>query len=1352
MSQDVFDKDIKSSERSNLKAKLVFWKAVALMNLVKEFIFFEGTDKPMYVSETATELLNKAINILQKLKKNRSFQLPVYTALRYCLSDLTDPDLQDHQAVLALDEKLNRLKQKSSIEARILNSRFLLTLGGDSARVSGLRDSSTSESDHEILVLEIWSLLNQVKRNMNDTMPDEIPESLLDELKGIKQSENEFLYLEYKYLLFQLYNFHGKKNQSMAELRVFLQVSVDLKEPIVEVLHLELLEQAIITQNNLIIDAEMAAVENCQSVHFLFLKFFYVCCLDATPSEALSMDMGAFYELLFTKIKEKESNNLNFMYKMSRLVNQLTPLQIEKNPALKSLFLELKRLQPKSPKVLSELAIVAENSGKLEKALGMRESLMSSADLLEVQNLARIIVLMLKLGIMEDAENQLNMLHLMKDNVGESYFHEYASLHYTSIQTYNCPSDLLVPMTAAIDLFVEQGDSTGSHDFFSYCFALDLAFLTELIWFIFTIRKKFSLVGEHSDFDEVIQKALSYFGLYAPFHEDFLVGSAYFQLLKGNKSECLSLCSSLNKVGTNSFVKYIKAHCLLLVGKPQDALSLLETSIPSNDNRHKLEELLILLRAHIHSELGDYCAVKRIISSHTHVLENFQMGELYVLALLKLGDDKQAMQFLQEQKGKLSYVEHGLLSVKILLHQRLVKKAINLISVLINEEKDKENPNQTSFCSLLLAKANIYLTHRNDAASYISCYKDIVERFPVQKNLCLLGQAYVRVGLVDDALKALKLALKKSRFDKSIVEQIGDLLERRHQFDQAIKFYFDVIDENQTGIGKIGGRTKFLFFVKLRLTNLLFKLGRNSQAVKVGKTHSDEPQMLLLLANIYQELGSRKLSVDSLQKARELLVSLVQDKSQRKDDDILELVMTNQELALKLISNSENTSKAVILLEDSIRLSGETKIDKFPTKFQPDIHLTKIHLSTGNLQKVTNLFSLLETSNPVLGKQNYRTLQYLLAWEKNEYSFFEEELTKLGSLDFEDLAVLDKLKFITKVCRVLGPTYIQKVLQFLRLGEDSLAKERNTTFFRRHFIQDIFYLYGKCFKYNNEFVKSVEYFNLAKSRTRYAAKSLLQMINVYLNVEGVPLFNTKDEHYLEESEDDSIATNLETASQLYAEYKSLVAVSDVSDDSCKLIESKIRIVRHSKIDLEEAVKYLVSIIEVTDEIDLKAKVCLEALYLLSLALILLKEFPKARTQLKRLLKLRTNNCYKEIFEKANILLAKLFIHTGKLDLAERILMSEVIRRNPSSAAAYQTLGSLKEKEGLYHQTIEHYRKSFALSNKNNIVTGLKLGVALLHNQEYFEAIDVGYALKARFPGFVRVEEEIIEKAKTLIRF
>ncbi|XP_040216971.1 tetratricopeptide repeat protein 21B-like [Rana temporaria] len=140
-----------------------------------------------------------------------------------------------------------------------------------------------------------------------------------------------------------------------------------------------------------------------------------------------------------------------------------------------------------------------------------------------------------------------------------------------------------------------------------------------------------------------------------------------------------------------------------------------------------------------------------------------------------------------------------------------------------------------------------------------------------------------------------------------------------------------------------------------------------------------------------------------------------------------------------------------------------------------------------------------------------------------------------------------------------------------------------------------------------------------------------------------------------------------------------------------------------------------------------------ALLGMAAAYMILKQTPRARNQLKRIAKINWNPAEAEEFEKSLLLLADIYIQSGKYDMAGELL-KRCLRHNKSCCKAYEYTGYIMEKEQAYKDAASNYEMAWKYGNQTNPTVGYKLAFNYLKAKRYVDAIDVCHKAKHLLQG------------------
>lgn len=83
--------------------------------------------------------------------------------------------------------------------------------------------------------------------------------------------------------------------------------------------------------------------------------------------------------------------------------------------------------------------------------------------------------------------------------------------------------------------------------------------------------------------------------------------------------------------------------------------------------------------------------------------------------------------------------------------------------------------------------------------------------------------------------------------------------------------------------------------------------------------------------------------------------------------------------------------------------------------------------------------------------------------------------------------------------------------------------------------------------------------------------------------------------------------------------------------------------------------------------------------------------------------------------------------------------------------AEEYMGMIKEKERIYIDAANHYEKAWTMSNKRNAGVGFRLAFNYMKASRFVDAIDIGKDILKVYPDYPKVQKEIVEKSRSMIR-
>jgi tetratricopeptide (TPR) repeat protein len=144
-----------------------------------------------------------------------------------------------------------------------------------------------------------------------------------------------------------------------------------------------------------------------------------------------------------------------------------------------------------------------------------------------------------------------------------------------------------------------------------------------------------------------------------------------------------------------------------------------------------------------------------------------------------------------------------------------------------------------------------------------------------------------------------------------------------------------------------------------------------------------------------------------------------------------------------------------------------------------------------------------------------------------------------------------------------------------------------------------------------------------------------------------------------------------------------------------------------------------------------------ALLALATAFMVSRQIPKARNQLKRMLKLPFDSALADEFVLGWLMLADVYADGGKLDQAQEALQ-RAIALDGSCGRAYEFLGGIAEKELRYAEAAECYEKAWRFDNEQSAPVGYKLAFNYLKAARFVEVSFFCVCLDVRMRDEIRL--------------
>uniref|UniRef100_A0A452S1R0 Tetratricopeptide repeat domain 21A n=1 Tax=Ursus americanus TaxID=9643 RepID=A0A452S1R0_URSAM len=269
---------------------------------------------------------------------------------------------------------------------------------------------------------------------------------------------------------------------------------------------------------------------------------------------------------------------------------------------------------------------------------------------------------------------------------------------------------------------------------------------------------------------------------------------------------------------------------------------------------------------------------------------------------------------------------------------------------------------------------------------------------------------------------------------------------------------------------------------------------------------------------------------------------------------------------------------------------------------------------------------------------------------------------------------------------------------------------------------------------------SLGFLNKARKDSTWGQSATYYMVQICLNPDNEIVGGEVFENLVAESKKDSEQHGVRTAEKLLREF---YPHSAWGQTQLRLLQSLCLLATKEKANVEAALGTFIEMAQAEKD-------SVPALLAMAQAYALLKQVPKARTQLKRLAKAPWALGEAEDLEKSWLLLADLYCQGGKFDLASELLR-RCIQYNKSCCKAYEYMGFIMEKEQSYKDAATNYQLAWKYSHHANPAIGFKLAFNYLKDKRFVEAIEVCHNVLREHPNYPQIREEILEKAQGSLR-
>ncbi|KXJ11499.1 tetratricopeptide repeat protein 21B [Exaiptasia diaphana] len=682
------------------------------------------------------------------------------------------------------------------------------------------------------------------------------------------------------------------------------------------------------------------------------------------------------------------------------------------------------------------------------------------------------------------------------------------------------------------------------------------------------------------------------------------------------------------------------------------------------------------------------------------------------------GNMHESAKFMQdainEFHGTSEEVRVQICNVDLALERGDTEQALSILRAI--------TPEQPYYIKAKEKMAEIYLHHRKDKRLYASVYRELVDKNPSPHTCLLLGDAYMSIQEPEKAIEVYESAIKRNPRDGALASKIGQAYVKTHHYGKAINYYEAALKTGQQN------------FLRYDLAELYLKLRSLDKAEKVIKAALEqekasdlpslmaEARLLALLAQVYQKSNSMEQTLNTLIQAKDLQTRVLKRVAVEQPD----AVQAQKLLAAKICSEMAELSTTSREYDKAIKYYKEA-LAYDDTHKASMLALAKLYLTVDDLDACQQQCVSLLKMDP--GNDSATVMMADLMFRKNEYDSATYHFQQLLDRKPGHYAALARLIDLLRRAGKLDecPKYIEQ-------AEKSVPRAAMDS--------GLNYCKGLYEWYTLNPTGALKHFNLSRKDSDWGETAVYNMVEICLNPDNETLggetFEAMDMESSPSEKQDSEIMAVRTAERLLKELK-----PKANPLKYRILENCVLLATKAKPSVELALAQFMEI--ATTERDY-----VPALLGMATAYMYLKQTPRARNQLKRIAKMNWTSEDAEEFERSWLLLADIYIQSGKYDMASDLL-KKCIQYNKSCCKAWEYMGFIMEKEQAYKDAAKNYENAWKNGNRNNPTIGFRLAFNYLKAKRYVDAIDVCHLVLNQHPHYPKIKKEILDKARSLIR-
>jgi tetratricopeptide repeat protein 21B len=749
---------------------------------------------------------------------------------------------------------------------------------------------------------------------------------------------------------------------------------------------------------------------------------------------------------------------------------------------------------------------------------------------------------------------------------------------------------------------------------------------------------------------------------------------------------------------------------------------------------NELQEALITLQHALKLVQNPQQATSRgrpikLLSVQDHVSLYLQLAQTY-LRLKNTDDARSTVAEAARLFSDTTQMGRVLIAQAMIVARTDVDKAVEILRQV--------PPKSEFFLSAKARMANLYLVQRQNRHAFARCYEELVESFPFVQSYICLGEAYSSIQEPEKAITAFEKARAMDPNNADLAVRIGRALATTHDYHRALRYYRDAVAAD-------GAK----FNLRQDLATLYWRLGEVDKAITVLRdcpafaknitpqedtsTSVERVNATLMMCKIYRSSGDHKSAIEALIQARVFQNNVLNKLRGETSETVYQQRSIAANICLELgqyYQQQQVPEKALTFFNEAL------KHDETSEKAM--LALARLYLSRGEIDGCEQQCNAQLRVNPSC--EDAIMILADLMYRKNRFDDAAHHFVQLLEKKPENFTAMVR--------------YVQLLRRAGRLEDALPVFESAEKLVRPGQKPDPGFSFAKGLyhRYTNSSAEALKHFNNGRfpKDNPWSQMSIVNMIEVYIMPDG--------ENLWEDSENrESTSDNIRTAEKLLAE------VSD--PEKRAVLEGYCLIASKRQANLEKAVNKFFEIVSATDAklepeksasqgdeegVAVSDKINVPALVGLATALQLLKQTPKARNHLKRVAKVEFRGENDDSFERGWLLLADIYIQSGKYDLAQELL-KKAIQANKSCSRAWEYMGLIFEKEQSYNDAADCYDNAWKLAKQADPGIGYKLAFNYLKARKYVNCIDICHQVLSAHPSYPKIRKDVLERARSMLR-